>query len=109
MKHIKTFKQLNESITYATGDIVNITYQYSDIPLPAKIISKNGQMYSVDLNVEGSGLQGGGSNIISIKTTDILSLSQSNSTPAMGQPLVDFKARDVSNDIVINNYPKGGV
>jgi len=108
MKHLKSFKQLNESITYAPGDVVNINYQYSDIPVPAKIISKNGQTYTVDLNVEGSALQGKG-NAITIKTSDILSLFQSNSTPAMGQPLVDFKARDVSNDIVINNYPKGGV
>ena len=108
MIHIKSFKQLNEAITYAPGDVVNIIYQYSDIPVPAKIISKNGQTYSVNLSVEGSPLNGG-ENVITIKSTDIVSLFQSNSTPAMGQPLVDFKARDVSNDIVINNYPKGGV
>lgn len=108
MKYLKSFKQLNESITYAPGDIVNIHYSFSDVPIPAKIVSKNGQSYTVDLNVEGSPLKGK-ENIITIKSTDIISLFQSNSTPAMGQPLVDFKARDVSNDIVINNYPKGAV
>jgi len=108
MKHIKSFNQLKESITYGTDDIVNINYAFSDMPVPVKIISKKGQTYTGDLNVEGSALNGG-KKIISFKSTDIISLFQSNSTPAMGQPLVDFKARDVSNDIVINNYPKGGV
>jgi len=107
MIYLLKYKQF-ESINYSPSDIVNIHYWASGTIVPAKIISKNGQTYTVDLNIEGSPLKGQ-ENIITIKNTDIVSMFQSNNTPAMGQPLVNFKAREVSNDIVINNYPKGGI
>lgn len=106
MKYLKYYNQINETQTYAPDDIVNIHYEFSDIPVPAKIIKKNGNTYTVNLNTESSPLSGR-DNIITIKSIDIVGLFQANDAPAMGQPLSTFKANKTSNDIVINNYPKG--
>ena len=90
---------------YSVGDVVMIRYWETGDMTPVKIInieSKNS--YTVDYNIEGSLFRNAPE--ASIKGTDIVGMYRSNDSPALQTDLGTRSSQKISNDLVINGYPK---
>jgi hypothetical protein len=91
--------------TYAVGDVVMIRYWQTGDLTPVKIIKiKSKNSYVVDFSIEGSLFRNAPET--SIKSTDIVGMYRSNDSPALQADLGVRQTDKISNDLVINGYPK---
>jgi len=90
---------------YTTGDVVMIRYWQTGDMTPVKIIKVNSKnSYTVDFNIEGSLFRNAPE--ATIKSTDIVAMYRSNNSPALQTDLGTRQTDKISNDLVINGYPK---
>lgn len=102
MKYLKKFEEFdNNEISYAPGDIIYI--QYEGVQHTAKIEkvnSKNSFIVHIEINQQFQ------TPPIKISYDDIIGMAKSNSDPAMNNDIMQTYQNRVSNDLVINGYPK---
>lgn len=106
-KYILNFNELIKEKyvpDYAIGDIVLINYWAINDVVPVRITEIKDGLYLVEFNVVGSSILNAPP--MSIKKRDILGLYKSVADPAGGGDIIKRKQQQMSNDIVINNYPK---
>ena len=90
---------------YTKGDIVMIRYWQTGDLTPVKIENvKSKNNYIVDFNIEGSLYRNAPKS--SIKGNDIVGMYRSNNAPALQTDLETRQSDKISNDLVINGYPK---
>ena len=92
--------------SYAVGDIVLIRYWETGDLTPVKItkiLSKNS--YYITHNIEGSLFRNAPDT--TVKSTNIIGMYRSNATPAIHTDMNTRQTDKISNDLVINGYPKG--
>jgi hypothetical protein len=90
---------------YSEGDIVLIRYWETGDLTPVKIVKKvNNNNYIIDFKIAGSNFLNAPNQ--NIKKSDIIGVYKGNDAPAYGQDMALRKIQKISNDLVINGYPK---
>jgi len=100
------YENLLETASYAPGDDVLIKYWAAGGELvPVHIESVDKGMCLISFGVEGNPFPGAPTT--TIKTSDIVGIYRANNEPNMGtSDWVKRSTTKISNDLVINNYPK---
>lgn len=97
--------KMNEGASYAPDDEVLIKYWATGELVPVKIVKLDKGMAHVSFKIEGSAYPEAPDT--DIKTSDIVSIYKANNEPAIGgQNVIKRTVTKISNDFVINNYPK---
>lgn len=120
MKHLKKFEEFNESrvtggpypdtagasktnndMSYAPGDIVFIMHNGEQTTAKIKKVnSTNSFIVNIEVNQQFQ------TPPVEISYDDIIGMAKSNSDPAMNNDVMNTYSDRVSNDLVINGYPK---
>jgi len=103
MKHLMTFENFiaDNEVSYAVGDLVFVIYGGEQrLAKITKVNAKNS--YIVNLEEYNKFLP----TPINIGYNEIVSKAKGIDEPALNNDLVTRSTTQVSNDLVINNYPK---
>ena len=103
MKHLKTFENfVNEDLyNYAVGDLIYIDYEGQQrLAKVMKINSKNSYIINLEFNEIFN------PEPIEIRSSQINGIAKGVEDPAMNNDMVTRSITQVSNDMVINGYPK---
>lgn len=109
MKHVMNYKRYYEGYDndpnandYAVGDMIKIHWNGEE---HGAIITDKKSNNSFIINIIRNQKQI--AHDVAITGHDIKGLIKGNSEPGVGNDWVKFKMDNISNDMVINNYPSG--
>jgi len=103
MKNYLEFIKENSN-QYCVGDVVLIRYWETGDICPVKIIKKLNNSYEITFQTGLGEYQNAPNQVI--KQYDIIGIQKSIAEPALNTLDIKKQYNDISNDLVINNYPK---